>query len=554
MPKVILVNPSRSTVGFSFMTPRWLFVMAQATPVDLAGEPVLVDEAIQAFDPDLVEPGDVVGIGIATVNCRPGYHVAKQAKARGATVIIGGVHASLLPEEPLEFGADAVVTGNGDLIWGAVVADAFAGRLQKRYVGGRVAGDALMKAKWSRMDPGKYMFPTVQTVAGCPENCSFCSVWVSDGRKPRQRVIDNVIEEVNELYDLGYRVILLADDNFAPATLGRIAREPSPQKRKELEKIREARLRFFDEYDKRVPKNIYAFSQITSEVVSDDEYLSALFHKMRIRQALVGVESFSEAGLKSANKTWNPAGRAMADAIGKIQEQGIVVLASCICGLESDTVDSLRVMREMALSSGALMAQFALYNPYPGTKDYFEMIQDRENRDRTDYKPKHKTRIAIDRFWLTDVSAASIIEHAQLTREELLRENKLSWDTFYALRHILKRTRSVIPTRWPLMGKITYVVLSIVFRRVYAGNGLVADMVQRRRLGVFTKLAIKLGAGCYTFFCGGRMQVRVWGPPRAAVSRSSPRAAPVVAGAGERIVPTAPMTFHNDSEIRRLRR
>ena len=553
MPKVVLVNPSRSTVGFSFMTPRWLFVMAQATPTDIAGEPVVVDEAVEAFDPALVEPGDVVGVGIATVNCRPGYRVVQQAKARGATVIVGGVHATLLPEEPLEFGADAVVTGNGDVVWSRVVADAFAGQLQQRYVGGRVAGDALVKANWSRMDPAKYMFPTVQTVAGCPENCSFCSVWVSDGRKPRQRLTDNVIDEVNELYELGYRVILLADDNFAPATLGRIAREPNPHKRQELEKIREARLRFFDEYDKRVPKNIYAFSQITSEIVSDDEYLSALFHKMRIRQALVGVESFSEAGLKSANKSWNPTGSRMGEAIGKIQQQGIVVLASCICGLESDTVDSLREMREMALSSGALMAQFALYNPYPGTKDYFEMIQDRENRNRSDYKPKHKTQIAVDRFWLTDVSAASIIEHAQLTREELLRENKLSWDTFYATRHILERTRSVIPAKWPLMGKITYVVLSIVFRRVYAGNGLVADMVHKRRLGFFTKVAIKVGAGCYTLFCGGRMQVRVWRPSRATARRSSRRPMPAAAVAVQRTVPNATITLNKDSEIRRAR-
>ena len=42
MPKVILVNPSLSTVGYSFITPRWLYVLAQATPVDLVGDPVLV--------------------------------------------------------------------------------------------------------------------------------------------------------------------------------------------------------------------------------------------------------------------------------------------------------------------------------------------------------------------------------------------------------------------------------------------------------------------------------------------------------------------------------
>ena len=239
------------------------------------------------------------------------------------------------------------------------------GQLRPRYQGGRVAGEALSRARWDLMDPSNYMFPTVQTVAGCPENCSFCSVWVSDGRTPRQRLTDTVIEEVNQLYALGYRVILLADDNFAPATLGRIARESSPQKRKEFERIREERLRFFDEYDRRVPKNIYAFSQITSEIVSDEEYLSALYHKMRIRQALIGVESFSDEGLASANKEWNPRGEDMGKVIRRIQDQGIVVLSSLICGLESDTVASLQRMRALATRSGSLMAQFALYNPTP---------------------------------------------------------------------------------------------------------------------------------------------------------------------------------------------
>ena len=102
-------------MGFSFLTPRWLFVIAQATPTELVGDPILVDESLTAFDPSLVEPGDIVGIGIGTVNCRPGYRVVAQAKARGAKVIVGGIHATLMPDEPLEHGADAVVTGNGDL-------------------------------------------------------------------------------------------------------------------------------------------------------------------------------------------------------------------------------------------------------------------------------------------------------------------------------------------------------------------------------------------------------------------------------------------------------
>jgi len=280
MPKVILVNPANSTLGYSVITPRWLFVIAQATPAELVGDPILVDEAIEKFDPSIVRPGDVVGIGISTGNCLAGYRILKEAKSNGATVIMGGIHPTIFPDEPLEMGADAVVTGNGDLIWSKVIKDALSHNLQRRYLGGRVPGDALLKARWDLVDPRQYTFPTIQTVAGCPENCSFCSVWVTDGRQPRQRLKNKIIEEVNELYDLGFRYIIFADDNFNPATLGRIAREPSPQKRNQLEQVREERLRFFDEYDRSVPPNLFAFTQMTTEVTTDEEYLSAIYHKV----------------------------------------------------------------------------------------------------------------------------------------------------------------------------------------------------------------------------------------------------------------------------------
>ena len=153
MPKVILVNPAMSTMGYSIITPRWLFVIAQATPSELVGDPILVDEAIQEFDPSMVRPGDIVGIGISTGNCIAGYRVLKQAKAKGATVIMGGIHPTIFPDEPLEMGADSVVTGNGDEIWPKVVRDVLERKLLKRYDGGRVAGENLLKARWDLLDP-----------------------------------------------------------------------------------------------------------------------------------------------------------------------------------------------------------------------------------------------------------------------------------------------------------------------------------------------------------------------------------------------------------------
>jgi len=498
--QVILVNPSLSRLGYSVITPRWLFVIAQATPRDLVGDPVLIDEAIQKFDPGRVRSGDIVGIGISTGNCLGGYDILKKAKAKGATVIMGGIHPTIFPDEPLEMGADAVVTGNADAVWPKVVQDALGHRLQRRYFGGRVPGDALLKARWDLLNPRQYTFPTIQTVAGCPENCSFCSVWVTDGRQPRQRLTKKIIEEANELYRKGFRYVIFADDNFNPATLGRIAREPSPEKRKQFEQIRQERLKFFDEYDRAVPKNLFAFTQMTAEVVSDQEYLSPMYHKARIRAALIGIESFSEEGLRSANKQWNPTGQRMVETIQTIQDAGISVLSSIICGLQSDTVQTIRTMRNFALESGSILAQFTFYHPYPGTKDFYEMISDTRNRQKADFVPKHATQISEERFWLNPMNEVDQIRHANISREDLLAENKKCWDAFYSVNQALKRMKQGRARRWSLVGKFTYILLCLVFRRIYGGQGMAADGVRRKKLGFLTKSFIRLGVSTYNLF------------------------------------------------------
>ncbi len=512
MPKVILVNPSMLTMGYSIITPRWLFVIARATPTDLVGDPVLVDEAIEQFHPGMVHAGDIVGIGISTGNCLAGYRILRQAKSRGATVIMGGIHPTIFPDEPLEMGADAVVTGNGDAVWSKVIQDALNRNLQRRYVGGRVPGDGLLKARWDLLDPKDYMFATVQTVAGCPENCSFCSVWVTDGRQPRQRLADKIIEEVNELYDAGFRYIIFADDNFNPATLGRIAREPGPEKRKQLEQIREERLRFFDEYNRSVPRNLFAFTQMTAEVTSDEEYLSAMYEKMRVRAALIGVESFSEEGLRSANKMWNPTGQKMVETIQKIQDAGILVLSSIICGLETDTVQTIQTMRKFAVESGSILAQFTFYHPYPGTKDFHEMMGDIKNRAKPNWVPKHKTQIREERFWLRPMNEVDLISHANIGRDDLLAENKKCWDAFYSLKEVVGRVRRGRPRSWPLVGKFTYLLLCMAFRRIYGGQGMAADGVRRRRLGTITRTIIKIGIATYNHYFRKSLGVSVGRP------------------------------------------
>ncbi len=262
----------------------------------------------------------------------------------------------------------------------------------------------------------------------------------------------------------------------------------------------EQRLKFFDEYDRLAPPHIFAFTQMTTEVTSDEEYLSAMYHKMRVRGALIGVESFSEEGLKSAGKQWNPVGQKMVETVRKIQDNGILLLSSIICGLESDTVQTIQTMRKFATESGTILAQFTFYNPYPGTKDFHEMMNDKKNLRRENFVPKHRTKIREERFWLKPLRQADLINHANISRDDLLAENKKCWDAFYSVKEILGRTRQRRAKGWPFAARFTYLLLCLAFKRIYAGHGVSADSLQRKKMGFITKILIKTGVSAYNYF------------------------------------------------------
>ena len=246
---VHLVNPSDLSFGMSVITPRWLFVLAGSTPKEY-GDPIIVDETIEHFDPARVQPGDVVGIGVHTLNALRGYKVGKMAREAGAKVIFGGIHATLFPEEVMELGsAHGVVKGDGDRAWAEVLADCANGGPRTVYEGGRIGADDFKPARWDLMRKDKYMLASVQTVRGCPKHCSFCSVWRTDGQQPRQRAADPVIEEIVELRRIGFRFIALADDNFYPVTLEDLehaARREDKSRLRELEGIRQERFDLMD--------------------------------------------------------------------------------------------------------------------------------------------------------------------------------------------------------------------------------------------------------------------------------------------------------------------
>src|SRR5215510_12134062 len=164
--RIHLVNPSDVSFGTAVITPRWQYVLAAATPAR-HGTPILVDETLEPIDEDSIQAGDVVGIGIHTGNALRGYRIGQAARARGAFVVFGGIHATLF-------------TDDGDLVWPAVLDDCDDGRPQPLYAGGRVDGESFSPARWDLLPKDRYMWASVQTVRGCPKHCSFCSVWRTD--------------------------------------------------------------------------------------------------------------------------------------------------------------------------------------------------------------------------------------------------------------------------------------------------------------------------------------------------------------------------------------
>src|SRR5271154_3217455 len=471
---VHLVNPSDHSFGTAVITPRWLFVLASATPRSV-GDPILVDESIEVIDPATIAPGDIVGISVHSANVLRGYEIGRIAKERGATVVYGGIHATLFPEEPFERGcADCVVKGDGDVVWGRVVNDCLAGRQQRVYDGGKIEGEEFLAARWDLMDPAKYMWASVQTIRGCPKHCSFCSVWRTDGQKPRQRAYQSVIDEIVDLRRRGFRFIALADDNFYPVTLTdlRLARQQNDLiKLESLEQVRAERYALMAELAK-LPKDMVFFTQITMEAGEDPDYLDAM-RRANIKGALVGVEAVTPEGLKSVFKDFNFSGDRLVKQLQTFREHGLHMLGSFIFGLPSDKPDTFKATADLAARAGLAFAQFVMLTPFPGTVDFLRWEKEQEKT------PVYVEGIPVTRFWLIPaaIRPKMFIPHALMSSQEISNRTQGVWDRFYSFSSIWKRS-DCTPT---LRSRVAFVFLSKLYRKMYAGTGISTDSARRKK-------------------------------------------------------------------------
>ena len=493
--RVHLVNPSDVSFGIGVITPRWLYVLAAATPRKY-GDPVIVDETLEQIVPERIEPGDVVGIGIHTANVFRGLEVGRLARERGAYVVYGGIHATLYPEEALELGqAHAVVKGDGDLIWAKVLADIERGEIQKIYDGGRIPGDQFIAARWDLIPPKAYMWASVQTVRGCPKHCSFCSVWRTDGQKPRQRNVDVVMEEIVALRRQGFRFIALADDNFYPVTLTDIKlaeRQKNHERVTELKALRAERFELMERLAQ-LPNDTIMFTQITMEAAEDIQFLEAM-RKARIKGALVGVEAVTEEGLKTVFKDFNLSGENLAIRLRTFKEHGVHVLGSFIFGLSSDRADTFDATAKLARQAGITFAQFVMMTPFPGTVDFLKW--EKEEGD----KIAKVDGVPLNRYWLLPGHRRPKLytPHPTMSPDEIRARTQKVWDDFYSMGAIWERSSCIKSIK----GRLGFFFVSKLYRQMYANTGIATDSARRK---TSNRWARWLAKPCRLLFIGSPM-------------------------------------------------
>ena len=317
---VHLVNPSHLSFGVGVITPRWLFVLAGATPTTL-GQPRITDETLE---PLRSRDG-------AARRRRRHRHSHRQRAARlrdrharrGLAARPSSSAASTRRSIPRKRTSSAARTPSS-----RATATWLAARARRRGArhaaaglrGGRVEAEQFVSARWDLLPQGRYMWGSVQTVRGCPKHCSFCSVWRTDGQKPRQRRVDAVVGEIRRapptrlpLRRAGRRQ-LLSGDAGRPGDGGATAQHAA-----RLEQLRALRAERFELMDRlaQLPSDMVFFTQITMEAAEDPAFLDAM-RRANIKGALVGVEAVTPEGLKDVYKGFNDVGEALVAAAADV--------------------------------------------------------------------------------------------------------------------------------------------------------------------------------------------------------------------------------------------
>ncbi len=437
--KLLLINPlSTNREGLILHAhviypPIGLGIVASLTPDHWEVE--LLDENFDRFE---FREADLVGITALTSSVTRAYEIATIYREKGIPTVLGGIHASMVPEEAGRY-VDVVVTGEVESVWQKLISDFEHGDLKPLYKGELLPFEnAIYPAR--HLFHEKYQFASIQTTRGCPMMCDFCSVHEFNGNKYRERPIEEVLDE---LETIEHEKIYFVDDNLI-----------GYGKKSE----RRAISLFKGMIERGIKKQWFCSASMN---FADNEEVLELAAKAGCVMVLLGIESERIDQLEETNKKLNiKIGIDHYDEVfRKIHKYGISVLGAFIFGLESDTPETMAHRTEYINNADIDAVQATVLTPLPGT-GLFKRMQAAGQIEFNNYPGDW------EKYDFVDV----VFRHRNMGREVFFKEIRKNWDELYN-DHILKKKflRTLKQTKSPLAAIWSYGSNLQYYNLVYEG-------------------------------------------------------------------------------------
>lgn len=395
--KILLVAPSvdpNEKTNRQMMMPQLALIILQGlTPKE--HQVVTVDE--EAEDIDLEHDCDLVGISFMTSNASRAYWLAREFKKRGRTVILGGVHPTLLPDEASPY-ADSVVIGEAEGVWAKLLEDHQKGCLKKTYHNPRPDLSVYVPKDFSKVVKRRlFALVPIVTSRGCPYHCDFCCVTDLFGKEIRHIPVENVVRDIQES---GRKNFIFLDDNI----IGH------PSYAKEL-------------FAALKPLKISWVGQSSISMLVKDDELLTLAAESGCTGLFIGLESVKEAQMNALRKSFKSL-EGLEAALKKMRKAGIFALASMIFGFDEDTKDVFDDTVKFLIKNKVHTVSFNVLTPYPGTKTFQKM--------------KGEGRLLTDDWKYYDHSTV-VFQPKNMSPYELMAGKIRSRKKFYNARSILRR-------------------------------------------------------------------------------------------------------------------
>ena len=383
--------------------PLTLTTLAALVPEELDAEIEIQDEGVQPLSLDF--EADIVGLSAITGTALRTYEIADQLRRRGHTVVIGGVHATLLPDEAAEH-ADAVVVGYAEESWPQLLRDFVHGNLQSRYA---MASGRTLRVPIARRDllrkKGYVTINSIEATRGCPHKCDFCVVPTAWAGIYAHRPVAEVIAEL-QTFQQRHAVFI----DLSPVEDVRYAKEL---------------------YRAMIPLRMKWLGLATTRIAEDNELLR-LASESGCKGLLIGFESIDQATLNGMRKPFHNAST-YADVVKKLHDYGIAIQGCFVFGFDHDDVGVFERTVEFVDRVKMDLPRYAVMTPFPGTGAYRRLEQERR---------------LLHRNWsLYDVEHV-VFRPKQMSPERLQEGLHWSWQESYRLSSIARRiagSRCLVP-------------------------------------------------------------------------------------------------------------